>query len=60
MADDKIFLLAAMKATWKERLTTVFVRQGHYAHDAKLLAASPAADITVDSIGDVVEIADSL
>ena len=60
MADDKIFLLAAMKATWKERLTTVFVRQGHYAHDAKLLAASPPADITVDSIGDLVEIADSL
>ena len=42
MVEDKIFILAAMKAIWKERLTTVFVRQGHYAHDAKLVAASPA------------------
>jgi FMN phosphatase YigB (HAD superfamily) len=60
MVEDKIFVLAAMKAVWKERLTTVFVRQGHYAHDAKLLAASPAADITVGAIGDLVQLADSL
>ena len=60
MVDDKIFVLAAMKAIWKERLTTVFVRQGHYALDAKLLAASPPADITVDAIGDLIELADSL
>ena len=49
-----------MKAIWKERLTTVFVRQGHYAHDAALVAASPPADITVDAIGDLIELADSL
>ena len=34
MVDDKVRILAAMKAVWRERLTTVFVRQGHYAHDA--------------------------
>ncbi|HMC18413.1 MAG TPA: HAD family hydrolase, partial [Gemmatimonadales bacterium] len=29
MIDDKLRILAAMKRTWRERLTTVFVRQGH-------------------------------
>ena len=31
MVDDKVRILAAMKAIWRDRLTTVFVRQGHYA-----------------------------
>src|SRR5256885_8586644 len=31
MVDDKVRILAAMKEIWNERLTTVFVRQGHYA-----------------------------
>ena len=53
MVDDKVHILAAMKAVWGERLTTVFVRQGHYAHDAALVAANPAADVTVESIGEI-------
>ena len=36
MVDDKPNLLAAMKSTLESKLTTVFVRQGHYA-----LAAEP-------------------
>ena len=60
MVEDKIYILAAMKAIWKERLTTVFVRQGHYALDARLVAASPPADITVDAIGDLIERIDEL
>jgi FMN phosphatase YigB (HAD superfamily) len=60
MVDDKIYILAAIKAIWKERVKTVFVRQGHYALDAALVAASPPADVTVDSIGDLIELADSL
>jgi FMN phosphatase YigB (HAD superfamily) len=56
MVDDKIHILAAMKAQWRERLTTVFVRQGHYAHDAALVAASPPADITVERIADVMDV----
>ena len=60
MLDDKIHILAAIKAVWKERVTTVFVRQGHYALDAALVAASPPADVTVESIGEVIEIADTL
>src|SRR5579863_1461615 len=34
MVDDKLSMLRAMKETWGSRLTTIFVRQGHYAHDA--------------------------
>jgi hypothetical protein len=53
MIDDKIRILAAMKAVWRDRLTTVFVRQGHYANDAALVAEYPPADITVERIGDL-------
>ena len=60
MVDDKVRILAAMKETWGDRLTTVFVRQGHYALDASLVAASPPADVTVEAIGDLIELADSL
>ncbi len=52
MVDDKLRILTAMKAVMGERLTTVFVRQGHYAHDAALVAAMPAADHTIARIGD--------
>jgi FMN phosphatase YigB (HAD superfamily) len=51
MVDDKLRILAAMKAIWGERLTTVFVRQGHYAHDARQTAGYAAADLTIESIG---------
>jgi FMN phosphatase YigB (HAD superfamily) len=60
MVDDKIYLLAAIKAIWKDRVTTVFVRQGHYALDPAIVAASPPADVTVDAIGDLIERADDL
>jgi len=53
MIDDKVRILAAMKDIWRDRLTTVFVRQGHYAHDAALVANYPAADLTVEKIADV-------
>jgi FMN phosphatase YigB (HAD superfamily) len=56
MVDDKIRILTAMKAAWNERLTTVFVRQGHYAHDTQLVQTCPAADVTVDHIGDLLEV----
>src|SRR5580700_5720871 len=41
MVDDKLRILAAMKQVWKERLTTVFARQGHYALDTRALRAYP-------------------
>ena len=38
MVDDKLRILAAMKEVWGDRLTTVFPRQGHYAHDPENIA----------------------
>ena len=55
MIDDKLRLLAAIKAAWGERVTTVFPRQGHYAHDSKILAAYPPADVTIDRIGALLD-----
>jgi FMN phosphatase YigB (HAD superfamily) len=54
MIDDKINLLHAIKSTWRDRVTTVMPRQGHYAHDPRLLAAHPPADVTVDHIADLL------
>jgi FMN phosphatase YigB (HAD superfamily) len=54
MVDDKLRILAAMKRAWGERLTTVFPRQGHYAHDPRILATCPPADVTIERIGDFV------
>ena len=33
MVEDKLRVLDDMKRRWRDRLTTVFVRQGHYAED---------------------------
>ncbi len=54
MVDDKLRILGAMKKILGNRLTTVFVRQGHYALDPKNVATYPSADITLERIGDLV------
>ena len=54
MVDDKLRILAAMKAVWGSRLTTVFPRQGHYALDPQILAAYPPADLALERIGDLI------
>jgi FMN phosphatase YigB (HAD superfamily) len=54
LVDDKIRVLAAVKAAWGDRVTTVFPRQGHYALDGELVARYPAADVTVDRIDDLL------
>lgn len=55
MVDDKLRVLAAMKELMREHLTTVFPRQGHYALDPVKVAAYPAADFSIDLIGDLVD-----
>ncbi|HEY2865761.1 MAG TPA: hypothetical protein VGJ02_01600, partial [Pyrinomonadaceae bacterium] len=52
--DDKIRILAAIKEQWKERVTTVFVKQGHYAHDAESVSKYPGADVELDSISEAL------
>ena len=54
MVDDKLRLLTAIKQFWGKRVTTVFVKQGHYANDPAILARYPSADIQVDRIGDLL------
>ena len=57
MMDDKPQLLVAMKRALLDRLTTVFVRQGHYAADQAPSSTGSAPDVTVDRIGDLFEFA---
>ena len=54
MVDDKQRLLAAMKDVMGDRLVTVFPRQGHYALDPANIARYPAADCSIDAIGDLL------
>jgi FMN phosphatase YigB (HAD superfamily) len=54
MVDDKPNLLAAMKIVLGEKLTTIFVRQGHYAHDAQSLKQCPPPDRVIERIGDLM------
>ena len=53
MVDDKLRILDAMKKIWGSRLTTIFVRQGHYALDLANISAYPKADLTIERIGDL-------
>jgi FMN phosphatase YigB (HAD superfamily) len=55
VVDDKVRILAAIKEVWKERVTTIFPRQGHYARDTAEVARYPTPDITVERIGDLLE-----
>jgi len=55
LVDDKLRVLAAVKQFWGERVTTVFARQGSYAHDATIVAAFPPADVTIERIADLLE-----
>jgi FMN phosphatase YigB (HAD superfamily) len=51
LVDDKPRILAAVKDAWRDRVTTIFPRQGQYVRDAK---AYRPADLTVERIGDLV------
>src|SRR5260370_10606893 len=55
LADDKLRILTAIKQFWGARATTVFVRQGTYAHDPKIVGTFPAADVTIERIGDLLD-----
>jgi FMN phosphatase YigB (HAD superfamily) len=55
LVDDKLRILAAVKKFWGSRVTTIFVKQGHYAIDPKILASYPPADISIGRIGDLLQ-----
>lgn len=52
IVDDKPHLLTATKDQLGAKSTTVFVRQGHYAHEADGTAVS-GLDISIDSIAEL-------
>ncbi len=53
MVDDKPQTLAAMKQQLGKRLTTVFVRQGHYAADSDGETVEPAPDLVIACIDEL-------
>ncbi len=53
MVDDKPLLLAALKRQLGTRLTSVFVRQGHYAAEANGQVIDPPPDLTLARIGEL-------
>lgn len=55
LIDDKVRILAAIKAAWGARVTTVFPRQGHYAQDADVATYQPP-DVTVEHVGDLLKL----
>lgn len=53
LVDDKVRILAAVKAAWQSRVTTVWPKQGHYALDQADVARYPAPDLAIDRIGEL-------
>ena len=53
VADDKLWLLDAMKRYWGRRVTTVWPRQGHYVTDARVQSLPPP-DVTLSRIGELL------
>jgi FMN phosphatase YigB (HAD superfamily) len=54
MVDDKLRILTAAKKVWGSRVTTVFPRHGHYARDPQATVSYPAADVSLERIGDLL------
>jgi FMN phosphatase YigB (HAD superfamily) len=55
LVDDKLRILDAVKKIWGDRVTTIFPRQGQYAHDSKAIAGCLPPDVTVERIGDLID-----
>ena len=53
LIDDKARILAAVKAIWGDRVTTVFPKQGHYALQEPPRDGT-SVDMAIDRIGDLL------
>jgi len=56
MVDDKPRILVALKKQLGDRITTVFVKQGHYAAAAGADLEETPPDITVDSVAELAKL----
>ena len=54
LVDDKPRILATVKMAWGDRVTTVLPRQGQFAHAPDAASYQPAADLTVERIGELL------
>jgi hypothetical protein len=54
MVEDKPRVLTAAKRLWRDRVTTVFVRQGRYANDPQNVKPYSEPDVTVEQIGELL------
>ena len=54
MIDDKLRILTDIKRIWGSRVRTIFVQQGCYANDTRILSTYPPADIHLVKIGDLL------
>jgi FMN phosphatase YigB (HAD superfamily) len=55
IVDDKLRILDAIKRSWRSRVTTVFLRQGHYATDPDANMAYSPADLTLERIDELID-----
>ncbi len=55
MIDDKSSILATMKQSMGQKLTSVWVRQGHYAREASASTVPPNPDRVIDHIDDLLK-----
>jgi FMN phosphatase YigB (HAD superfamily) len=55
LIDDKLRILHAVKEIWRQRVTTVFAKQGHHALDPQTLADYPPADMELARIGGLLD-----
>jgi hypothetical protein len=56
LIDDKLRILDAVKKVWGEKVTTVFVKQGHYAFDTAALVGYREPDMVIEHIGDLTRL----
>ena len=54
LIDDKLRILTAVKKLWGNHVTTVFPRQGKFAHDPAVIAANLTPDVTIEHISDLL------
>jgi FMN phosphatase YigB (HAD superfamily) len=55
MVDDKPRILVALKKLLGDKVTTVFVKQGHYAADAGAELLDTPPDITIDHVAELAK-----
>ncbi|NWJ47970.1 MAG: HAD family hydrolase [Chloroflexi bacterium] len=55
MVDDKLRLLTEIKKRWGMGVTTIFVRQGHYAHEPDIFLKYPPADLMVENLAALLD-----